>query len=211
MPVQRHGFVDSSHPTPGYLFRRGQTRVGLKDLIYFYDLAEKKNYYYSQCFFYSFLYFTSMAPKTMDLHPPALPRELPLLSLLSSVIGACFWLVVVCNSIDRRPPKVTVYFLFDIFFASNKSPPTIGCRPPTRSNPRVPPLQHSFYCGRQLLVDCCVLPINGSHLRPQCILNLLFSCIEFVASNDWMPPSHTFQPPCASSQTSFLPQPPTSS
>ncbi len=98
-----------------------------------------------------------MAPKTINLHPPALPWRSPLLSLLSSIIGACFWLVVVCNFIDRQPPKVTVYFLFD-FFLSNLSPPTFGCRPPTRSNPRAPPLQHPFYRDRQLLVDCCVLP-----------------------------------------------------
>jgi hypothetical protein len=106
-----------------------------------------------------------MAPKTMDLHPPALPRQSLLLSLLSSIIGACFWLVVVCKFIDQQQPKVTVYFLFNIFFASNSLPPRIGRRPPTCSNPRVPPLQHPFYCGRQLLVDCCVLPINGGHLR----------------------------------------------
>jgi hypothetical protein len=102
-----------------------------------------------------------MAPKTMD---PALLRWSPLLSLCSSIIGACFWLVVVCK-FNRRPPKVTVYFLFDIFFASNLLPPTIGRCPPTHSNPRAPPLQHPFYRGRQLLVDCCVLPINGGHLR----------------------------------------------
>ncbi len=149
-----------------------------------------------------------MAPKMMDLHPPALPRWSPLLSLLSSIIGACFWLVVVCNFIDQQPPKITVYYFFDIFLSS---PPTIGRRPPTRSNPCAPPLQHPFYRGRQLLVDCCVLPINGGHLRPQCILNSIFFCIEFVASNDWTPPSHTFQPPHASSQTSFLPRLPTSS
>ncbi len=66
-------------------------------------------------FLVSFVYFTAMAPKTIDLHPPAVPRRSPLLSLLSSIIGACFWLVVVCKFIDRWPPKVTVYFLFDIF------------------------------------------------------------------------------------------------
>ncbi len=107
-----------------------------------------------------------MPPKTMDLHPPVLPQRSPLLSLLSSIIGACFWLVVVCKLIDQQPPKVTVYFLFEVFFALNLSPPTIGRRPPTRSNPPAPPLQHPFYRGRQLLVDCCVLPINGGHLRP---------------------------------------------
>jgi hypothetical protein len=102
----------------------------------------------------------------MDVHPPALPQQSPLLFLLSSIIGACFWLVVECKFINRRPPKVTVYFLFDICFASNLSPPTIERCPPTRSNPCAPPLQHPFYRGRQLLVDFCVLLINGGHLRP---------------------------------------------
>jgi hypothetical protein len=55
-----------------------------------------------------------MAPKMME-HPPALPQRSPRLSLLSSIIRTCFWLVVVCKFTDRRPPKVTVYFLFDIF------------------------------------------------------------------------------------------------
>ncbi len=146
----------------------------------------------------------------MDLHPPALHWWPPILSLLSSVIRTCFWLVVVCKFIDRRPPKVTVYFYLK-FFALNSLPPTIGHHPPTCSNPRVPPLQHPFYRGRQLLVDCCVLPINGGHLSPQCVLNSKFFCAEFVASNDWAPPFHTFQPPCASSQTSFLLRPPTPS
>jgi hypothetical protein len=144
-----------------------------------------------------------MAPKTMDLHPPALPWWSPLLSLLSSVIGACFWLVVVCNFIDRWLPKVTVYFLFDIFFVSNSSPLTIGRRPPTCSNPRAPPLQYPFYHGRQLLVDCCVLPINGGHLRPQCILNSIFFALNLsppmigrrppIRSNPHTPPlKHRF-------------------
>jgi hypothetical protein len=56
-----------------------------------------------------------MAPKTMDLHPPALPRRSHLLSILCSIIGAYFWLVVVFKFIDRRPSKATVYFIFEIF------------------------------------------------------------------------------------------------
>jgi hypothetical protein len=129
--------------------------------------VEKKTNYYSQHFFLvSFVYFAAIASKTMDLHPPALPQWSPLLSLLSSIIGACFWLVVVCKFIDQRLPKVTVYFLFNIFFASNSSPPTIGRCPPTHSNPHAPPLQHPFYRSRQLLVDCCVLPISSGHLKP---------------------------------------------
>jgi hypothetical protein len=64
--------IPATPSTPWYLFRRGRTRAGLKDLIYFYNLAEKKINYYSQRFFLiSFLYFTAMAPKTMDSHPSA--------------------------------------------------------------------------------------------------------------------------------------------
>ena len=129
-------------------------------------MEKKINYYSQRYFLVSFIYFTAMAPKTMDLHPPVLPRWSPLLSLLSSIISTCFWLVVVCKFIDRWLPKVTVYFVFNIISALNLLPPTIGHRPPTPSNPRPPPLQHPFYPGRQLLVDCCVLPINGGHLRP---------------------------------------------
>ncbi len=198
-------------------------------------------------FLISFLYFTAMAPKTMDFHPPALPQWSPLLSLLSSVIGACFWLVVVCNFIDRRPPKVTVYFLFDIFcvefvasndwtppshtfqpphissptsflpwpptpswllcvadkrrppkatvyfkfeffFTLNLLPPTIGCRPPIRSNPHMPPLKHPFYHGRQLPVDCCLLLINGGHLRPTHYILSIFWCGLFWCPK-WEPAS----------------------
>ncbi len=113
--------------------------------------GEKINYY-SQHFFFSFIHlFTAMAPKTKDLHPPALPRWSPLLSLLSFIIGTCFWLVVVCKFIDRRPPKVTVYFLFDFI------------------------------------------------LHQICCLQRLDAALPYV------------QPPCTSSPTSLLPQPPTPS
>jgi len=38
---------------------------------------------------------------------------------------------------------------------------------PIRSNPRAPSLQRHSHCGRQFIVDCCVLSLNGSHLRPR--------------------------------------------
>ncbi len=142
-------------------------------------------------FSFDIFFALNSLPPTIGCRPPTCsnPRAPP---LQHPFYCGRQLLVDCCVLIDRRPPKVTVYFLFDIFFASNSSPPTIGRRPPTRSNPRAPPLQHHFYRGCQILVDCCVLPINGGHLRPQCIFNSIFFCIEFVASNDWMPPSHTF-------------------
>jgi hypothetical protein len=127
-----------------------------------------------------------MAPKTMDLHPPALPQWSPLLSLLSSIIGACFWLVVVCKFIDRQPPKVTVYFLFDIFciefVASND-----GRRPPTRSNPRAPPLQHLFYRSHHLLVDFCVLIDWRPPMADAPFSSLFFDVVYFGVPNGNQP------------------------
>ena len=40
---------------------------------------------------------------------------------------------------------------------------------PIRSNPRAPSPQRHSHCGRQFIVDCCVLSLNlnGSHLRPR--------------------------------------------
>ena len=60
------------------------------------------------------------------------------------------------------------------FRRSILSPQTMGWPPPTRSSLVAPPLQRPFYCGRQLSVDCCVLPLNGSHRRPRPCFPLYF-------------------------------------
>ena len=44
---------------------------------------------------------------------------------------------------------------------------------PIRSNPHAPSLQCHSHCGRQFIVDCCVLSLNGSHLRPRLHPSLL--------------------------------------
>jgi hypothetical protein len=115
-------------------------------------------------FLFDILFPSNSSPPTIGRCPPTCsnPRTPP---LQHPFYHGCQLLVDCCVLIDRWLPKVTVYFLFNIFFPLNLSPPTIGRRPPTRSNPHAPPLQDPFYRGRQLLVDCCVLPINGSHLR----------------------------------------------
>jgi hypothetical protein len=46
-------------------------------------------------------------------------------------------------------------------------PQTMGCCPPTRSSPAAPPLIHPIYRSCQPLVCCCVLLLNGGHLRPR--------------------------------------------
>ncbi len=56
----------------------------------------------------------------------------------------------------------------------NSSPQTIGRRHPTRYNSHAPPLQHPSKRGRQLLVDCCLSSLNGSHLRPESGVSLYF-------------------------------------
>jgi hypothetical protein len=114
---------------------------------------------------FDIFFASNLSPPTIGRCPPTRsnPRAPP---LQHPFYHGHQLLVDCCVLIDRRPPKVTVYFLFDIFLASNLSPPTIGRRPPTRSDPREPPLQHPFYRSHQLLVDCCVLPINGGYLMP---------------------------------------------
>ena len=44
---------------------------------------------------------------------------------------------------------------------------------PIRSNPRAPSLQRHSHCGRQFIVDCCLLSLNGSHPRPRPYPSLL--------------------------------------
>jgi hypothetical protein len=134
----------------------------------------------------------------MDLHPPALPWWSPHLSLLSSVIGTCFWLVVVCNFIDRRLPKVTVYFLFKFFLRQICRLQQLDAALPHVSNQHAPPLKHPFYRGRQLLVDCYLLPINSGHLRPTHHILSIFGCCLFRCPK-WEPASMASnnQAPCA--------------
>ena len=60
-------------------------------------------------------------------------------------------------------------------------------RPPIRSNPRVPSLQHLLYHFRQLLVGCCVLPQNGGHLWPTHHVSLIFLMCLFSAPQTGKP------------------------
>jgi hypothetical protein len=54
----------------------------------------------------------------------------------------------------------------NMFLSLHSRPPNHGTKPPTTcSTTATPPLQHPFYQGCQLSVDCCVLLLNSSHLR----------------------------------------------
>ncbi len=96
------------------------------------------------------------APNMMVLHFPHTSRSLQLPSILPSGEDACFWLVVVCIFIGRRPSKAMVYFMLIYFLLLNLLPQTMGRCPPTRYNPHAPPLQHFPYCFCRLLGGCCV-------------------------------------------------------
>ncbi len=102
-------------PHPRVPLQKGLDEGGAKGSYLLLRSGGEKKLLQSTFFFNFIPLFYCYGPQNNGLTPPALPRRSPLLSLLSSVIGACFWLVIVCNFIDRQPPKVTVYVLFDIF------------------------------------------------------------------------------------------------
>ncbi len=64
--------------------------------------------------------------------------------------------------------------------------------------PHAPPLKYPFYHSCQLLVDCCLLPINGGHLRPMHHILSIFGCGLFWCPK-WEPASTASnnQAPCA--------------
>jgi hypothetical protein len=57
----------------------------------------------------------SNAPKTVELRFPCTSRLSNLPYIQPSVAATSFWLVVAFKIVDRRPFKVTVYFIFYIF------------------------------------------------------------------------------------------------
>ena len=73
-------------------------------------------------------------------------------------------------------------YLF-IFLSFQLSPPTMVRLPPIRSNPHTPSLQDLLYRFRWLLVGCCVLTLNGGHLRPMHHVSLFFDVSLFSAPN----------------------------
>ncbi len=116
---------------------------------------------------------------------PHTSRLLQLPSILPSIVDACFWLVVVCIFIGRRPSKAMVYFMFIYFLLPNSLPETMGRRPPTCFNPRAPPLQHLPYHFRQLLVGCCVALVERQPPKAEAPSpTLFFNGLRFVTPNE---------------------------
>ena len=98
----------------------------------------------------------------MDFHLPDGRTISPYCPPLSSpVFGS---LLCVSSSIGGRLMPSNNILKFWCLFQS--SPNTMS-KHPQRSNPRTPSLQSHSHCGRQFIFDCCVLSLNGSHLRPR--------------------------------------------
>jgi hypothetical protein len=92
LPLRRHGFGKSIHPTPGGLFGRGRPRSWWKDFTNTNHRAEKKINLSTPQFYFSFYYAPhSIAAKTMDLHPPPRsPTVRPPLSTTLHLSGSFF-------------------------------------------------------------------------------------------------------------------------
>jgi hypothetical protein len=129
-------------------------------------------------------YSTSNPPKMMVSQFPHASRLSQLPSILPSIADACFWLVVVCIFIGRRPSKAMVYFMFIIFSLLNLLPQTMGRRPPTCYNSHAPPLQHLPYRFCQLLVGYCVALVKQRPLKAETpSLSLFFDGLHFGTPN----------------------------
>ncbi len=112
-----------------------------------------------------------MPPKWWN-QPPCM---LPLVCTATSITPPSFtlifgWLLCVGTPIGGRLRPPCFFFML-----LHSMPQTMGHCPPTRSTPAAPPLIYPIYRGRQPLVGCCVLLLNGSHLRPRPRPSLCFS------------------------------------
>ncbi len=79
---------------------------------------------------------SSNALKMMELHFPHGPHRLHFLSIPSSALSACFWLVVAYEIVIQQQFKASVYFIALIFLSFNLMVQTIGQHPPTHPPPR---------------------------------------------------------------------------
>jgi hypothetical protein len=102
--------------TPGSLFAMGWLMSLSKGFIRFFESAKKKNYLAKASILFYFIHqLSSIASKTITLHPPCAPRRSCVLSYPSPVPPGCFWLVVVRISIVWRPFQVASYFFLLLF------------------------------------------------------------------------------------------------
>ncbi len=142
LPLRRHGFGESIHPTPGSLFGRGWLRSRWKEFTQTNYRAEKKIICKLDDFILVFICLpTLLPPKQWYCASPRASQLAHILSILSSVSDACFWLVVVWAIVDRRPSKGNgvfyIYFfsLFEFVISNDWTPPPHMLQPPRASSP----------------------------------------------------------------------------
>ncbi len=108
----------------------------------------------------------SFATKTMESRFPHSPPLSNLLTFLSSIMPACFWLVVafeISIGSHLRPR----HFIFFIFLLLSFRPKRWYGVHPTHSAQIMRPPQYPSYREHQLLVGCCVVWPKDGHLRPR--------------------------------------------
>ncbi len=112
-----------------------------------------------------------IAPKLVWLHSPHVPSRLLILSYLYSVAPACFWLVVACKKSCGSCLRLRGVLFLSFFCCSLWRPKQLD------NIPSIPPLTHPC-C--QLLVGCCVPPLNGGRAMAAVYFFIIIFCSRFA-------------------------------
>ena len=83
-------------------------------------------------------HLTCNVPKMMELHFLHSLYRSYFLSVPSSALSTCFWLVVAYKIVYHQPTKASMYVMHFIFLSFDSMVQMIGLRPPTRSPPWAP-------------------------------------------------------------------------
>ena len=149
-------------------------------------------------------------PQTMMSQFPHTSRLSHLPSIFPTLADAYFWLVVVWKFIGMWSFKALVFYFYFFIFCSILCMPKqwyhISHMPPARctSSPYFPSLWTSIF-GWFL----CESLLISSHPKAMEYFIYIFFIVWIAAPNDGTVTPHTLSHPCASTQTSPLPLPPT--
>ena len=108
-------------------------------------------------------------------YPPLLSPIFGWLLCVSSLIGGCLM------------PSNNIFIIFG--FCSNHHLHYDEITSPILSNPHAPSLQRHSHCGRQFIVDCCLLSLNGSHLVKANAPSISSRCAFITSKPVVAPPS----------------------
>ena len=126
----------------------------------------RKKIYSQQIYFLFYIPPDSFATKLMESHFPHTPPLSNLLAFLSSIMPACFWLVVAFEILIGSHSRPQFFFIFCCCCPVCRPKRWYGIRP-TCSAQVVHPPQYPSYRKRQLLVGFCVAQPKDGHLRPR--------------------------------------------